>query len=84
MIRQLARLALDALIVEGRRWLHPEPAGVPAPAPPAEPFSMPTKGLCCFCARHPRAPGEKYMCASCRDERRARVMPPSSEGQGGR
>lgn len=69
----ILRLAYQAARVEVEHWLHPTPAGAPKSNVDAlvgmERELMPTGGRCYFCAKHPRAEGERYMCEACRDDR---------------
>lgn len=77
MIRRIARLALDALIVEAKHWLAPSPPGAPELAPVATTPAGRTYPRCIICAADlggPKVVAES-VCATCVRARDRRSRP---------
>lgn len=91
MIRRIARLALDALIVEAKLWLSPEPAPTSvtpaAPSTPVKPEYTYTSCIACCADLGGTFGPRESLCAPCVAYRKPRVkrvrktVPQSSEGE---
>lgn len=85
MFRKIVKLAYEAIKVEGRRWLNPEPMPEPAPVV-AAPVQVPTRSKWCSSKYHMEALSSAtclecgaakkvgaYMCGTCADAARKAV-----------